>query len=157
MAAELGLVGLLAFGLMVGGVAAAARRALGRRRALAAGPTAALVVWLLHASIDWDWQLPAVTLPAIALAGGLSCSQRIEPADRRPRPIGRRRITLARERQQQTPGREVVRLAPHDVLEQRRRLVARPRRLVEERAPQVRPSCRRLSVSAPRRSRSAAA
>ena len=26
--------------------------------------------WLLHATIDWDWQLPAVTLPAIVLAGG---------------------------------------------------------------------------------------
>jgi hypothetical protein len=71
MAAELGIVGLLAFGLMVGGVAAAARQALGRQRALAAGPTAALVVWLMHASIDWDWQLPAVTLPALALTGGL--------------------------------------------------------------------------------------
>jgi hypothetical protein len=28
-------------------------------------------VWLLHASIDWDWQLPAVTLPAIVLGGAL--------------------------------------------------------------------------------------
>jgi O-antigen ligase len=69
IAAELGLVGLLALALMIGGTAAAARRALVRRRALAAGPAAALVVWSLHASIDWDWQMPAVTLPAIVLAG----------------------------------------------------------------------------------------
>ena len=68
--AELGLVGLLALALLAGGTAAAARRALASdRRALAAGPLAALVVWALHASIDWDWQIPAVTLPAIVLAG----------------------------------------------------------------------------------------
>jgi hypothetical protein len=69
MLAELGLIGLLAFVAMCGGTAVAARRALGRHRALAAGPVAALVVWLLHASIDWDWQMPAVTLPALVLAG----------------------------------------------------------------------------------------
>jgi O-Antigen ligase len=71
MAAELGIVGLLAFGLMVVGVAAAARRGLRRDPAMAAGWCAALLAWFLHASIDWDWQLPAVTLPAVALAGAL--------------------------------------------------------------------------------------
>jgi O-antigen ligase len=71
MAAELGLVGLLAFAIMVAGVALSARRALLHHRALAAGPCAALLAWFLHASIDWDWELPAVTLPAIALAGAL--------------------------------------------------------------------------------------
>lgn len=71
MAAELGLVGLAAFALLVAGVALAARRAVRRRRALAAGPSAALLAWFLHASIDWDWQLPAVALPAIVLAGAL--------------------------------------------------------------------------------------
>ena len=72
VAAELGLVGLLALALMVGGAALAARRALAIHRELAAGATAALAVWFLHASIDWDWQMPAVTLPALALAGLLS-------------------------------------------------------------------------------------
>ncbi len=71
MAAELGLVGLLALALLVGGIGATALRGLRTRPALAAGPAAALVVWFLHASIDWDWQLPAVSLPAIALAGAL--------------------------------------------------------------------------------------
>jgi O-antigen ligase len=69
LAAELGLVGLLALGLVVVGVALAARRALDAERALAAGAVAALLAWFLHASIDWDWQLPAVSLPAIALTG----------------------------------------------------------------------------------------
>jgi hypothetical protein len=80
VAAELGLVGLLAFGVMCGGVAVAARRALGRHRALAAGPLAALVVWFLHASIDWDWEMPAVTLVAIVLAGSLIALAEAGPA-----------------------------------------------------------------------------
>jgi hypothetical protein len=80
LAAELGLVGLIAFALMVAGVAAAARRALTSSSELAAGPCAALVAWFLHASIDWDWQLPAVTLPAIVLAGALVAMAEREPA-----------------------------------------------------------------------------
>jgi hypothetical protein len=38
---------------------------------LAAGPVAGLVTWLFHASIDWDWEMPALTLVAIALAAML--------------------------------------------------------------------------------------
>jgi hypothetical protein len=71
MAVELGLVGLLAFALMIGGVATAGARALRRDDLLAPGAAAAAMVFILHAAIDWDWQLPAVTLPAIVLAGGL--------------------------------------------------------------------------------------
>jgi O-Antigen ligase len=70
-AAELGIVGLLALLMFIGGVGWAAARALRMNPALAAGSAAAALVWLLHASIDWDWQLPAVTLPAIVLAGML--------------------------------------------------------------------------------------
>jgi hypothetical protein len=80
VAAELGLIGLLGLVLMGGGGAVAARRALARRRDLAAGPAAALVVWSLHASIDWDWQMPAVTLPALVLAGLLIVLAEGEPA-----------------------------------------------------------------------------
>ena len=69
VAAELGLVGLLALALMCGGVAVTARRALARHGPAAAGAAAALVVWFLHASIDWDWEMPAVTLPALVLTG----------------------------------------------------------------------------------------
>jgi O-antigen ligase len=67
MAVELGLVGLLGFAVFIGGLAGAARRALLDDRLAAAGPVAAGVVWLLHSTIDWDWQIPAVTLPAIIL------------------------------------------------------------------------------------------
>ena len=70
IAAELGLVGLARVRLLVAGAAiAAARRRCAREPAAAAGSCAALLVWFLHASIDWDWQLPAVTLPAIVALG----------------------------------------------------------------------------------------
>ena len=68
---ELGLVGLLGFAALVGGVGVAARRAAHSGSPLAAGLVAGTTVWLLHATIDWDWQLPAVTLPAILMAGAL--------------------------------------------------------------------------------------
>jgi hypothetical protein len=71
MATELGLPGLALLGAFLVGVAAAGRRALAAGAPLAPGVCAVCAAWLLHASIDWDWQMPAVTLPAIVLAGGL--------------------------------------------------------------------------------------
>ena len=67
--AELGVVGLLALGLFLGGVGFAARRVAHHDPRLLAGGIAAMTAWALHASIDWDWEMPAVTLPAIVLAG----------------------------------------------------------------------------------------
>ena len=69
--AELGLPGLLFLALLIGGIAVAAGRAVRERAALSAGGAAVCVAWLMHASIDWDWQMPAVTLPVVVLAGGL--------------------------------------------------------------------------------------
>jgi O-antigen ligase/polysaccharide polymerase Wzy-like membrane protein len=71
MATELGLPGLALLGAFVVGVALAGRRALAAGAPLAPGACAVCAAWLLHASIDWDWQMPAVTLPAMVLAGGL--------------------------------------------------------------------------------------
>ncbi|HEV2874005.1 MAG TPA: O-antigen ligase family protein, partial [Thermoleophilaceae bacterium] len=71
MATELGLPGLVLLGLFLGGVAACGRTALRAGAPLAPGACAVCAAWLLHASIDWDWQMPAVTLPALVLAGGL--------------------------------------------------------------------------------------
>ena len=71
MATELGVLGLILLGLFVGGVAAAGRRALRAGAPIAPGACAVCGAWLLHASIDWDWQMPAVTLPALVLAGAL--------------------------------------------------------------------------------------
>jgi hypothetical protein len=71
MGAELGLPGVLLFLAFVGGVAVAGRRALSQGAPLAPAATAVTTAWLLHATIDWDWQVPAVTLPVLVLAAGL--------------------------------------------------------------------------------------
>ena len=62
--AELGIVGLA---LLLAFVALPLAR--GR-----ASPAAAAVVaaWAIHAAVDWDWQLPAATLPAVLAAGTLT-------------------------------------------------------------------------------------
>ena len=60
--AELGVVGLLLAVALV-----AVPLGLAVWRGLAA-PAAGLAVFALHAGIDWDWQLPAVTIAALALA-----------------------------------------------------------------------------------------
>jgi O-Antigen ligase len=79
--AELGLVGLALLLAFVGGVAVAARTAHRRAPVLAAGPIAACVAYLAHAPLDWDWQMPAVTMIGLVLAGML-----LALADSRPRP-----------------------------------------------------------------------
>ncbi len=71
---EFGLVGLL---LIVGAIAAIlvglTRRMRGRERHLYAAVLTLTFVWAIHAGLDWDWEMPAVTLWLFALAGlGLS-------------------------------------------------------------------------------------
>jgi O-antigen ligase len=92
-AAELGLPGLLAVLVMLGGVIAAGRRALIGGQAIAAGCCAASTVWLLHASIDWDWEVPAVTLPVVVMAGALIAAS--EARERSPRNGDETRATSA--------------------------------------------------------------
>jgi hypothetical protein len=48
-----------------------------------AGAVAALAYWVVHASVDWLWQLPAVSLPAVVLAGGITACA--SPAQNRAR------------------------------------------------------------------------
>ena len=50
-------------------MARAAVRAHRAAPVLAAGPIAGAVTYLAHSPLDWDWQMPAVTLVAIVLAG----------------------------------------------------------------------------------------
>jgi hypothetical protein len=69
--AELGLMGFLALLAFLVGVTRAARDLWRRDPALATGPIAALVLWAAHAGIDWDWEMPALTLVALALSGAL--------------------------------------------------------------------------------------
>jgi hypothetical protein len=69
--AELGLVGAALLLAFLGGVGLTGRDTLRIDRAAAAGPIATLVVYIAHAPLDWDWQMPAVTLVAMVLAGQL--------------------------------------------------------------------------------------
>ena len=70
-AAELGLVGLLWLALFAAGVAGAAVSAVRRERELVAGAVAGVCVFASHVAIEWDWEMPAVALPALVLAGVL--------------------------------------------------------------------------------------
>ncbi len=76
--AELGLVGLGLLALLLLGSASVAWAAYRRSAAAAAGPVAALAAWALHAGVDWDWEMPAVTLVALLLLAALSSSGRSE-------------------------------------------------------------------------------
>ena len=69
--AELGLVGVALLAALLGGVGLSARAAHRLDPALAAGPAAALTAWAFHSAIDWDWEMPALTLVAVVLAGAL--------------------------------------------------------------------------------------
>jgi hypothetical protein len=75
--AETGLVGallaLLAFGLLIAAVTVAVRRVSDpRRRLLMAAMLGGGIAWAVHAGYDWDWDIPAVTLPAMLLMGVLA-------------------------------------------------------------------------------------
>jgi hypothetical protein len=79
---ELGPIGLaiLVFALCLPVVAAAKAR----RARLTSAALGAYVVFLVHASVDWDWQLPAVTLAAVLCGSALLISarrtRRVRPA-----------------------------------------------------------------------------
>jgi O-antigen ligase len=90
-AAELGLVGLVMLLAFFGGVGAAAVRLYQRNPEAAAGPVAALSAWALHAGLEWTWELPAVTLTAVLLAGAVvAWSEEQEDEATHPAPAGAR-------------------------------------------------------------------
>jgi O-Antigen ligase len=70
-AAELGIVGLAALLVFMGGVGAAGVRLYRRDPRAAAGLSAALVAWAIHAGLDWDWEMPALTLMALLMAAAV--------------------------------------------------------------------------------------
>lgn len=83
--AELGVVGLALLSTSLAGVALKSRAVHRVVPGVAAGPIAGIVVYGAHAPLDWDWQMPAVTLVAIALAGALIALGEEVGADRRER------------------------------------------------------------------------
>jgi O-Antigen ligase len=67
-AAELGVVGVAILLLFLGGVGAAALRLYRTDPRVGVGLAAGLAAWAFHAGLDWDWEMPAVTMPALLLA-----------------------------------------------------------------------------------------
>ena len=70
-AAELGLAGLAALALLIGGVVAGATRL--QRVVPGAGAAAfgGLAAWSVHVSLDWGWEMPSVSLLAVLAAAGV--------------------------------------------------------------------------------------
>lgn len=85
--------GLIGFLLFAGAIGAALVAAFGSVRAgpaagaAAAGALGTFAYWFAHASVDWFWEFPALTGPAIALLGlaGALGARRPELGDRRAR------------------------------------------------------------------------
>jgi hypothetical protein len=71
---ELGVVGLVLLVLALAPPLLAAARARGRTLVPAA--FGAYVAYLAHAIVDWDWELPAVTLAALACGAAILVSAR---------------------------------------------------------------------------------
>jgi O-antigen ligase len=84
---ELGIVGccLLVAALLVI-LAGVATRLRGGARVFYAGVFAATLTWILHAGVDLDWEMTAVTLWAFAIGGAMlpGAPTRPVPAPRRP-------------------------------------------------------------------------
>jgi hypothetical protein len=93
--AELGLVG---GGLMALTILAIllgfAGRIRGPDRGLYAALLAVALAWAIHGAFDWDWQMPAVTLPLFVLAGMALARPRGDGAGLRGLPGGRTVVAL---------------------------------------------------------------
>ncbi len=77
---ELGVVGLALLGvaLLTPLIAVALRRR--EDRMLWSAVMALSLTWAVHAGIDWDWEMPALTLPIVALLGA-ACARDTAPPD----------------------------------------------------------------------------
>jgi hypothetical protein len=80
--AELGPLGLALVAGAVAAMVAAAIRA--RDHPLAAGAFGAVVAFLVHAGVDWDWEMPAVTCTALACGAALAVLARGEQGSTAP-------------------------------------------------------------------------
>jgi tetratricopeptide (TPR) repeat protein len=85
--AHTGLVGFLVFAAFLAAAIVAAIRARRRRglEALVAGAALLpLIVWVVHGSVDWFWEFPALSAPALgflAMAGALGSRAHADAVD----------------------------------------------------------------------------
>jgi len=80
--AELGPLGLALLVLALGVPVYAAFRA--RRRPLVPAALGAYVAYLVHAGVDWDWEMTAVTLTALLIGASIVIAARPEDEELRP-------------------------------------------------------------------------
>ena len=80
--AEGGVIGLALLAALLGVPLVAAVRA--RRHPLVAPAFGAYVAFLVHAAVDWDWQMPAVTLLALFVGAALVTAARSANRTRAP-------------------------------------------------------------------------
>ncbi len=86
VAAELGLVGLVLLGAALLAIVVALLVPLrGRARPLYGVLVATAATWLVHAGIDWDWEVPATTLWLFSVGGAVLAG---EDGDRSELPAG---------------------------------------------------------------------
>ena len=85
--AELGPLGVALLAAILALPLAATFRA--RTNPLTAGAIGAYVAFLAHAALDWDWELPVVTLAAFACAAAILVAARDDDRVRRPTPAAR--------------------------------------------------------------------
>jgi hypothetical protein len=84
---ELGVIGLaLLMPVLVLPLVAALRA---RRRSLVPAATGAAVAFVVHAGLDWDWEMPAVSIAALFCMAALLMSARTRPASPWTRRAGR--------------------------------------------------------------------
>ena len=93
--AELGVVGIVLLGMALAPILAAlAVRARGRDRAVHAALLSAALAWAVHAGVDWDWEMPAVTLWLFCI-GGAALAAPTDDAGKLLRPGRRARLLIA--------------------------------------------------------------
>jgi O-antigen ligase len=93
--AELGLVGLVLLLIaLLTLLAGLARRCRGDGRHLWAGLLAMALAWCVHAGLDWDWEMPAVTFWLFAF-GGMALAAARTSETRRPRRFTRVALSVA--------------------------------------------------------------
>jgi hypothetical protein len=89
--AHTGLIGALLFALFLIAAALAALRGPGVRappvRTAAAMALLPAIVWLVHGSIDWFWEVPALSVPALAFAGAAAALAGVRARDEHGREI----------------------------------------------------------------------
>jgi hypothetical protein len=136
--AELGIVGFVLIVTVVAGMLAGlGRRIRGPGRGIYAALFAVVLAWALHQALDWDWQMPAVTLPVFKAPGPRLPPTTALPPSRTP--------TIS-------PGRLICALAPRLPKHMRRRRRSQ-RPIAGERATRGRQPSRGRAPAQPQRPR----